>query len=343
MVKTLVDILEENNIRLYDAGERKVAHCPFHEGDRVPSFNVYPNDTYYCFGCHIWGNALKFLTDHRHMTPKEAADYLEINDYSFPKAEKRVIKIKNMLKTSKFLYDVAESYHQYLLDNPGPLKYLESRGITLDTAKRFKLGYSDGNVLKLQYAEEYDMANEVGLLSKSGTESMSHRITIPNIIDNKYVDFMTGRTVINDKIKYYGLRMSKPMCGFYEFRKSPILFVVEGNFDYLILRQWGYPAIVLSGSSISRPNKALLKDKQIIYIPDNDEAGLAAANKIKASLPNTIIIDYKSLGVKDIGELATLPSAQTRFENIIREQLWELFSVTPNLIKYMPFSTGLTL
>lgn len=314
---------------------RFVAHCPFHKGDREPSFTIYPDNKYWCFGCSRWGDAIKFLVEYKGLSEKEALNIVG-EDYIFPKAEKRAIKLKNTLKTGKFLYETAVIYHEYLMEEPGPQKYVLDRGLTLETAKRFLLGYTDGAVLDFNFAAEYELANEVGLLNKSGSEALAHRITIPNVVDGRYVDFMTGRTVLNTKPKYLGLRMPKPLCGFYDSRYSPILFLVEGNFDYLVLRQWGYPAIVASGTHITKSNYMLLRDKQIIYIPDNDDAGKAAAQKIKKTLPNTIVIDYSHLEVKDIGELAVKGNAQALFEEVVSEQLWELDSSKVGLMKSMP-------
>lgn len=343
MAKTLLEVLEENGISTLETSNgRSVAHCPFHKGDREPSFTIYPNETYWCFGCQKWGNPVKFLVDYKGMSAKEAMEYVGL-DFEFPKSEKRAIKVKNTARTSIFLYEVAKQYHQHLMEEPGPQKYLKDRGLTLETAEKFLLGYTDGGVLNLPYAYEYEMANEVGLLNKNGAEALAHRIIIPNIIDNKYCDFMTGRTVINDKIKYLGLRMPKPICGFYDSRNSPILFLVEGNFDYLILRQWGYPAIVMSGSHIKAVDYTLLKHKQIIMVPDNDETGMKAAQQVKKTLPSTIILDYTSLGVKDVGELAVKPNAQANFDKLVMEQLWDTIFTNSGLMKYLPTSIGSTL
>lgn len=323
MAKTLLEVLNEQGVETFENGERYVAHCPFHKGDREPSFTIYPNESYYCFGCQVWGNPVKFMIEYKGMSSKEALEYVGV-DYQLPKAEKRVIKLKNLAKTSLFLGEVADKYHKYLKEFPGPQKYLIDRGLTTETINRFKLGYTDGNVLDFQFAEEYELANEVGLLNKSGYEALSHRIIIPNIVDRKYVDFMIGRTVINDKIKYLGLRMPKPICGFYDSRNSPILFLVEGNFDYLVLRQWGYPAIVMSGNHMSAMNYLLLKNKTVVLVPDNDAVGQSSIHEITKKLPNTVVIDYKHLGVKDIGELATKDRAKESFDEIVSEALWHI-------------------
>jgi len=341
VAKTLLEILTENDIEIIESGDKYVAHCPFHKGDREPSFTIYPNNTYWCFGCRKWGNPVKFLVDYRGMTDKEALAYVGL-DFELPKSEKRAIKVKNTLRTGVFLYDVARFYHDYLMEQPGPQKYILDRGLTLETANKFLLGYTDGAVLAFDFASEYELANEVGLLNKSGAESLAHRITIPNIIDGKYCDFITGRTVLNAKPKYLGLRMPKPICGFWDSRNSPILFLVEGNFDYLILRQWGYPAIVMSGSHISKANYSLLRDKLVVMVPDNDEEGMRAAHEVKKTLPSSIAINYTNLGVKDIGELAPKKDAEQLFSDIVREQLWDtLFMMNHGLVKYLPISNDL--
>ena len=337
MVKTLVEILSENNIDLFEHGDKWVAHCMFHKGDRDPSFTIYPNNTYYCFACGAWGNPVKFLVEYKGLTAKEALEIVG-EEYDLPKAEKRAIKVKNLLKTSRFLFEAAEIYHQYLMEQPGPIKYLLERGLTQETIQKYMLGYTDGAVLQLNFASETEMANEVGLINKNGYEVLSHRIVIPNIVDKAYCDFMIGRTVINDKIKYLGLRMPKPIMGFYDVRNSPILFLVEGNFDFLILRQWGYSAIVMSGSHITKFNYRLLKDKLLVIVPDNDEAGQKASQEVKRNIPSSIIIDYKSLGVKDIGELATKEGGQEAFSKIVQEALWDTRLLTSNLTKWLPNS-----
>lgn len=39
---------------------RKQTLCPFHQED-TPSFFIYPDNSYHCFGCGIHGNAIDFL------------------------------------------------------------------------------------------------------------------------------------------------------------------------------------------------------------------------------------------------------------------------------------------
>src|SRR6185369_3135646 len=224
MAKSLVEILQESEIDLISSNERYKAYCPFHKED-TPSFTIYPNETYYCFGCHVWGDAVKFLVEYKGLSFKEAMEYAGIEDYITPKAEKaKVIKTRNTVQTWDFLWQVSSDYHEYLRSFPGPMRYLLGRGLTEETIDKYMLGYTDGKVLNLKFAWERAIADEVGIMNRNGYEMMSHRITVPNLVDDKRADFLMGRTVINDGIKYLGTRMPKPLVGFHEVRKSPIIF-----------------------------------------------------------------------------------------------------------------------
>lgn len=337
MAKTLVEILQENKIELIDSGSgRWVASCPFHEGDRDPSFTIYPTNTYFCWGCEVWGDAVKFLVDYKKMPYKEALEYVG-EQVKYRPDRSKVIKLRNLLESWKFIGKVSEEYHQYLLNTPGALSYLYKRGLTDETIRKYKLGYTDGHVLKLQFSAEYQLATEVGLTTKDGYELFSHRITIPNLLDKGEADFLVGRTVVNAKTKYLGLRAPKPIHGFFEVCHSPIIFLAEGQFDWLTLRQWGFPAAVLGGSHLTKAHQALLSPKQIVVVPDNDDTGMSVARSLQDKLANISIIDYSTYGVKDISEFAQIPGAREMFIDIVREQVpWIMSLSTRVLNRYFP-------
>lgn len=321
MGKGLIEVLQENNISLQKrSGDRWVAHCPFHEGDRSPSFTVYPNMTYFCFGCQAWGDAVKFLVDYKNMPVAQAMEY--VGEEYRRKYEKKTIKVTNSGATWPLLYTVAEEYHKFLKQTPGAVTYLHYRGLTDETIDKYKLGFSDGAVLKLTTVYETKVAREIGLIHDDGSESLGHRITIPNLLnDLKYCDFIVGRTVAKDKVKYLGLRMPKPIYGLMDVVDSQIVFIVEGQFDWLMLRQWGYPSIVVGGTHVQSYNLVALKSKKVVIVPDNDIVGLRAAKTMADKLPNAVILDYQMLGVKDVAELGTQEDGQTKFDQLVKEKV----------------------
>lgn len=350
MAKSLSQVIGEQGLELQESGGgRKVLPCPFHLGDNEASFTVYPNETYFCFGCEAWGDAVKFLVDFKGMSNSEALEYVG-EDYKTPKADKlQVIKVRNTSRTFKFLFDVAMIYHEFLMETPGALNYLKNRGLSKEIILKYKLGYTDGQVLSLDTAYEMSLALEIGLINKNSYEMMSHRITVPNLTEDGHCDFIMGRTVTNDKVKYLGARMPKPIQGFYEVRHSPVLFVVEGQFDWLTLRQWGYPAIAMSGTHSSRVNDDLLAPKKLVIVPDYDESGvgLDAANKLQKKFgENAVILDYTELRKPheklDISKLAESLGGEMLFKTIVSEQLpWLTLSMSNRILnKWFPALVG---
>ena len=56
---TMNDVLARYGLK---AGRNRKISCPFHDGDRTPSMEIYP-DGYYCFGCNTSGDIFKFVQE----------------------------------------------------------------------------------------------------------------------------------------------------------------------------------------------------------------------------------------------------------------------------------------
>lgn len=55
--------------------------CPLHK-DKTPSFKIYEDtNSFYCFGCHKWGNAINFVAEKEWWSTKEAFKKI-VNLYS---------------------------------------------------------------------------------------------------------------------------------------------------------------------------------------------------------------------------------------------------------------------
>lgn len=57
------------------AGANKVACCPFH-ADQSPSFVVFKDQTYHCFGCGAHGDVIDFIAGTQHLTISDAIKFL---------------------------------------------------------------------------------------------------------------------------------------------------------------------------------------------------------------------------------------------------------------------------
>lgn len=65
--------LMPNEVR--HVGDKLVAKCPFHSDDS-PSFNIFSDNHYHCFGCQAHGDSIEFVMKLQGLTFPEAVKYL---------------------------------------------------------------------------------------------------------------------------------------------------------------------------------------------------------------------------------------------------------------------------
>lgn len=58
------------------SGDKRRTLCPFHN-EKTASFFIYPDNSYYCFGCGVHGNAIDFVLKKLTLPFKEACKVLE--------------------------------------------------------------------------------------------------------------------------------------------------------------------------------------------------------------------------------------------------------------------------
>ena len=156
--ETIDEVLLRNDIEsvigsyvsLKRAGSNLKGLCPFHS-EKTPSFTVYPQDnSFYCFGCGVGGNAITFISRIEHLDYVDAIEHLAkragitvVNTDNRVQREKTVDK-KRILSMNT---DAAKYYHAMLFsDTPEAkeaLAYLtEKRRLSIATIKHFGLGFA---------------------------------------------------------------------------------------------------------------------------------------------------------------------------------------------------------
>src|SRR3990172_514378 len=140
------DIVEviSRHISLKKTGQNYIGRCPFHS-EKTPSFVVSPGkQIFHCFGCATGGNVITFLMKYESITFPEAVKRLA-HDAGIEILERS----KKGERGEKFLYEVnkaaADYYHNVLSaakESEPARKYLLARGLSMETIKRFKIGYS---------------------------------------------------------------------------------------------------------------------------------------------------------------------------------------------------------
>jgi hypothetical protein len=74
---SLAQELMDIGVTLRKNGAGQVGICPFHT-EKTPSFHLYSDGRYHCFGCHAHGDIVTFTQQYRGLTFIEAVRYLAL-------------------------------------------------------------------------------------------------------------------------------------------------------------------------------------------------------------------------------------------------------------------------
>lgn len=146
-VRSKIDLVQfiSAYLPVQKAGRNFKALCPFHS-EKTPSFIISPErQIWKCFGCGEGGDVFRFLMAYERMDFGEALLFL---------AKRAGVTLKSYRPTEDEakkgkLYEVnhlaSEYFHYLLLNHPAAqkaLNYILERGISKESLKLFKVGYS---------------------------------------------------------------------------------------------------------------------------------------------------------------------------------------------------------
>jgi len=308
-IQDQLDIVEVigGYIPLKKAGRNFKGLCPFHP-EKTPSFMVYPTKQFYiCYGCSAGGDLISFVMKHEHLEFSEAVEVL---------AQKAGVPVTQVAgsrtsKTSPDLYRAhelaADFYHELLLNSPEAepaRRYLEKRGLTPETWKKFHLGYApsrwDGLLLKTQEAGLTPELLERGglVIPKAGGgkkqtgergwyDRFRARAIFPiwdargrviafggRILEDasgpKYMNSPETELYVKGRV-LYGMHLAST-----QIREQDFCIVVEGYMDLVTPYQHGIRNVVASmGTSLTEQQVKLIRrhTRHVVMVYDADYAG----------------------------------------------------------------------
>lgn len=315
-LKYKCDIVEviSGYVPLKKKGGKYFGCCPFHN-EKTASFCVN-NGWYHCFGCGASGDVVKFVMEMESISFYDAIKLLadkvgmqmpEVQhdpQYSVKKEYREVLK--------QLMRDTARYYrNNFIDDNKGAdaRVYLVSRGIDMDTAKRYGLGVSLDYDSMVGYMRRkgYSLKNleDCGLISSkdNAKDAFGNRIIVPIMDSMGNVIAFGGRIYHGEqeKAKYknstnttlfdkgrtiYGVNFIKR-----DKRNNGVaykeLILVEGYMDVISLGSQGIKnAVACMGTALTegqaRELSRLTENLYVCY--DGDGAGR------KATLRNVDIL-----------------------------------------------------
>ena len=311
-VRDRVDIEQVvgRSVRLTRAGSRMVGLCPFHR-EKTPSFGVSrEKQLYHCFGCGVGGDVFDFVMRLEGLEfpeavrnlAKEAGVALPEEEESPEERERR--SYRDALLSVNDL--AARFYEQHLARAQEAQAYLGGeRGLTPETARRFRLGWAPADWHRLSEHLEHNrvdlrLAQTLGLLGTSARDGRFYdrlrgRVVFPIALPGgaiagfgarradwvdaegpKYLN--SPESPVYDKAGLlYGLAQARD-----EIRRARKALLVEGYLDVISLHQAGVgTAVAACGTALAPRHVQLLGrlTEEVITCYDGDAAGRDATRK----------------------------------------------------------------
>ncbi|MDQ3586047.1 MAG: DNA primase [Acidobacteriota bacterium] len=296
-------------VSLKKKGANWMACCPFHQ-EKTPSFSVNPaKDIFYCFGCQKGGSVFNFV--------------MEMERVSFPEAirivaEKANVPLPQMAEDQRFesrrkeadevveLNGWALEWWEQQLDEGdaearAAREYIEGRGISEETRRKFRLGYAPDSwdALSLYLKKKGASALQIersGLVVKKDAggfyDRFRGRLIFPVLDAQGRPVAFGGRVLATGEPKYlnspetacytkgrhlYGLHQTRE-----EIRKKKFAILVEGYLDLIVPYQFGVRNAVASLGTALTPEQAKLLGRfarRVVVNYDGDKAGVKAAQR----------------------------------------------------------------
>jgi len=294
-------------VPLKRSGKDFMARCPFHR-EKTPSFSVSPaKQIYKCFGCGEGGNVFSFLMKHEKMTFPQAVRALAEQagiriDEPDERSTRRAASRQRIREVNRWAARVFRKWFESD-DGKEARDYLEGRGITPATARKFGMGWApDAWDALLQRAGEDGTPDtdllDAGLVLARETgggyyDRFRSRLMFPIIDARGEVIAFGGRALGEATPKY----LNSPETGVFSkgrcvyglnraqraLRDERRLLVVEGYTDVVALVQTGIENVVATlGTALTLDHLRLLQRyaDEVTLVFDGDEAGQKAADRV---------------------------------------------------------------
>jgi DNA primase len=307
------------HVELKRSGRTWKGCCVFH-GEKTPSFHVYPEDKHFkCYGCGAYGDVFGFL---QRLEGKEFPDVVrelarEVG-IEIPEADEDSAEQRRRRKERNEVLAACEEAARYwaarLQSRWGAAarRYLEERGVTEESIRRFRLGvaadgWNDlaprldrkgigapalvraGLVVEKEKGGSYDRFRDRLMFPIAGMDGQvigfGGRALPTAGPDGKGAKYLnTPETPLYKKSRVlYGLDLAREAI-----RKTRQAVLVEGYFDVIGLQQAGVAsAVAVCGTALTPEHVELLQRcdcREVTILFDGDAAGLAAPAKAAAAL-----------------------------------------------------------
>ena len=270
---TLIEYLQQHNWTGHPASRSEyVGLCPLHEETRSSFYVNTHKDVFYCHGCGQGGDLIRFLQLSRHLSFRQSLTCLDPQTAS-EGASRPVLE------------QAAAFYRQQFDSYPEALRYLNKRGLHDPILiKELEIGFAPGGSLRRHLTEQgysFDLLRQSGLLNAHGSDAFYQRIVFPLRQGDAIVN-LYGRSICAAFAHRFLPGTKGGLYAWEKVRHFSKVILVEGLFDYAVLRQAGFHNVTCSlGTHLNAEQFHQLSDgPRTIYLTfdvDANQSGQQAA------------------------------------------------------------------
>lgn len=314
---SLADVVRARGVELKKKGRQLWGLCPFHS-DSEPSFAVdEKKGLWNCLGkCQTGGDVFSFVMKADSVNFKQAFERLAENAPS--KAanrkekpiEKETTGADEMRTKSEieYLEKAAAYYHKSLLKNEKAIAYLQSRGITPEAIRVFRLGFVDGSLKDKLNPDGKANLESLGLLNERGNETLFGSVVFPLVDVNSNQTVSLYARHIEKRQHLYLAGKRRGVFNPSGAKETEEIILTESVIDALALWSVGIRNVTCSYGVNGLTDEIInhlaeSRIKKVTLMLDADESGREAAPKFAAKL-NEIGIESRSIELpgKDAAE-----------------------------------------
>lgn len=281
---TLIDLMQDEGLRLERRGLDWWCSCPFHRDD-TPSLRVSEKErgfVWYCFSCKRGGGPVHFLAEHRNIPVHEARRLWSELSGEAPPEEGRVLLTRAVESAA------LKGGHPYLRD----------RGISAETAARYGIGFVD---------DYYEFLRVNGLDEQGaaylGLFDFSNSIIYP-FYDSEGVYKVAARRVDRKDYKTspQGAKYYRDGLWGLQRLRGDEAWIFEGYHDAMVASQAGYPALAAAGTNMTQSMWEELRSRGVsraVFVPDGDEGGRGWLERLAEGAPPDMPVSVVALETGD--------------------------------------------
>lgn len=292
--------LYQSRAKFKKNGREWEAFCPFHGDIKTPSCKLYLDHgrwLWRCFGaCQRGGSIIDFVMESDHLDLGNAIRKIK-EELVWDGQPELVLDVLEKEKKTVSWEEYAVAERNLAARQDAKDWLLKERGITYETAKRFRLGFSQ--TCRYDYS---DVRNRGWIIIPSVVDGRIALIKHRSMAEKKFYRTPDMETVL------FNLGPVKPLDD---------LYLVSGEFDAMSLEQNGFRSISLPSDSfkfteeMADKMEGLVGTGRVILAGDNDwekeqagkkNSGQAAMKEIQAVMHNPPLLQWPT-GITDCNEL----------------------------------------